>query len=246
VKQYLCRVADIRTLVSNVSLLTFDAPELALALHPGQFVLVRDPAQVDPYLRRTAWLYDIAGSRVELTLPLGDRLVTRIRVGDTLDLLAPLGRAVEFGEGDRHILLIGESGRTTTLLAIARNALEQERAVVLLTRTTSTEAPFPAYLLPPEVEYHTDGDAPSGELFTWADQIVASGSTQLYHDLAGWVRRARYRLEPGWARVLMDLPMPCGTGACFACAIDTSRGIRLACYDGPAFDLAELENVKAL
>ncbi len=37
---------------------------------------------------------------------------------------------------------------------------------------------------------------------------------------------------------LIDVPMPCGTGACYACAVDTARGVKLACADGAWFEPA--------
>ena len=43
------------------------------------------------------------------------------------------------------------------------------------------------------------------------------------------------------AQALVDAPFPCGGIAdCGVCAVRTRRGWRLACKDGPVFDLAEL------
>ena len=244
-KQYLCRVAENRILWSDTQLISFDNPELAALMRPGQFALVRDPASFDPYLRRTAWLYQTNSERLTLTLPAHDSLVARTRVGDTLDLLAPLGRAVEFDTSARHVLLIGEAARIAPLIAIAQHAIAQSRSVVLATRPVSAEQAFPAHLLSPEIEYYNEGNLFDAKLIVWADMIVASGSEELYRALADSVRAARYRLEAGFAQVLVDMPMPCGTGACYACAIETARGIRLACTDGPLFDLAEFMRVRA-
>jgi len=240
-KQHLCRVLESRLLWSSVHLLTLDAPELAPAMRPGQFALLRDPTTFDPYLRRTAWLHRVEGGQVAFTLPANDPLALRARAGDTLDALAPLGRAVEFDASARHILLVGEGARVAPLLAMAENAIRQQRAVVLITRPATPGDVFPAHLLAPEIEYRADADALGAELVTWADAIVASGSDELYRTLADTLRAARYRIEPGLARGLIDRPMPCGVGDCFMCAVETRRGIQRACADGPAFDLAELE-----
>ena len=236
-KQHLCRVTENRTLWADIQLLTLDAP--GLVLHPGQFALARDPSTLDPYLRRTMWLYRIQDERITFTLPVYDPLAVRARNGDIIDILGPLGRPVEFAPSARHILLIGESVRIAPLFAIADNAIAQQREVVLACRGANI---LPAHLLAPEIEYRTDVSAFSPELIAWADAIVASGPGELYRVLADAVRVARYRLEAGLARVLIDLPMPCGTGDCYACAVDTRHGLQLACVDGPAFDLIDLEN----
>jgi dihydroorotate dehydrogenase electron transfer subunit len=241
-KQISCRVSDNRILWGDVQLLTCAAPELARALRPGQFALARDATTFDPYLRRTLWLYHIEGNQVAFTLAANDPLARRARAGDELDLLAPLGHAIEFASSARHILLIGEDTRIAQLIASAHAAVAQGREVVLVSSSTLNN--FPVHLLSPEIEYRSE-EGLNSEVIAWADSIIASGSAEFYRALAGAIRATRYRLEPGFARVLVDLPMPCGTGACCACAVDTARGIRLACVDGPAFDLAEFENRRA-
>jgi len=55
------------------------------------------------------------------------------------------------------------------------------------------------------------------------------------------IRAVRYRLAPAFARALVDVAMPCGDGACYACAIETAHGVQRACVDGPAFDVLEFE-----
>jgi len=247
VKQHLCRVIENRILWADAQLVTFDASELGHALRPGQFALARDATTFDPYLRRALWLYQIEDTRVAFTLSARDPLAARARVGDALDLLAPLGNAIDFDANARRVLLIGEDTRIVRLIALAHAAITQAREVVLASPAPVANGGgygvgvFPAHLLSPEIEYRTD-DALSAELIAWADVVVASGSAELYRALADAIRAARYRLEPGLARVLVDAPMPCGAGACYACAVETARGVQLACADGPAFDLIEFEN----
>jgi dihydroorotate dehydrogenase electron transfer subunit len=238
-KQRLCCITENRQIWSDVRLLTVDAPELAGAMRPGQFARLRDPMTFDPYLRRTAWFYRVDGGRVAWTLPEGDPLAARSRAGDMLDVLAPLGRAIELDPNARHVLLVGQAAHIAPLLAIAERAVLQQREVVLVGRAAEA---FPAHLLPPEIEYRTDPGAMGNELIKWADVIIASGSDELYHALADSVRAVHFQIEPGRVRVLIDVPMPCGTGDCYACAVETRRGIRLACVDGPLFDLSELGN----
>jgi hypothetical protein len=44
------------------------------------------------------------------------------------------------------------------------------------------------------------------------------------------------------AQVLITTPMPCaGLAKCGACAIASRRGWKLACEDGPVFDLNHLK-----
>jgi dihydroorotate dehydrogenase electron transfer subunit len=241
VKAYLCRVLETRTFWADMRVLAFDAPDLGRAVRPGQFAHARDVTMFDPYLRRTLWLYASAGDRVAFILPERDPLAARAHVGVELDLLAPLGNAIEFDANVRRVLLLGESTRIVQLIALAHAAITQAREVVLVHRGTNA---FPAHLLAPEIEYRTD-DPFSAELIAWADAIVASGTTEMYRALGEAIRVARYRLEPGFARVFVDAPMPCSTGVCYVCAVETSRGVRRVCTEGPAFDLSEFEDRRA-
>lgn len=217
-----------------MQLVTFGAPELARTIRPGQFALARDATTHDPYLRRTLWFYSIDGGRVAFTLSAHDPIASRARNGDIIDLLAPMGHAIEFGTNVRRVLFIGEGTQTVKLIAAAHDAIAHHREVVLACVNPNN---FPIHLLSPEVEFRSE-ESLNAELITWADAIIASGSSELYQTLADKIRTTRYLLEPGFARVFIDMPMPCGTGECGACSVDTARGVRFACVDGPVFDLA--------
>ncbi len=243
-KQHLCRVVANTRLAADVRQISFDAAELAATMQPGQFALMRDPRTFDPYLRHRAWFYDVDGTSVVLTLPSADPIAAFARDGDTLDLLASLGRAVDWPESARHILLVGEGSHIPPLVAMARRAVRQGRSVVLAVTAATDREIFPAHLLEPEVEYQA-GVAVNPELFAWADVLIASGSEEMYRRFGDSVRDVRLRLERGFMHVLVNLPMPCGTGECQACAVETSRGIKLACTDGPIFDWRDLENRRA-
>ena len=41
-------------------------------------------------------------------------------------------------------------------------------------------------------------------------------------------------------QVLLEEGMACGTGICYACAVQTRRGMRLVCKDGPKFELLQV------
>ncbi|MBI5301371.1 MAG: hypothetical protein HY868_04470 [Chloroflexi bacterium] len=245
-KQHLCTLIESHTLWSQTHLLTFGAPDLANAFRPAQFALVCDPGSYDPYLRRVAWFYAREGSRISFAMESDDALVARARVGDVLDLLAPLGHALEFDASARRIALFGDDTRIARLVPVAHDAIARGCEVVMAHRA-NTPAPasgggdgegvaFPVHLLSPEIEFRTDADA-LAEVIAWADAVVASGSDVLRQSLAETIRLTRYRLNPGFARVLMDVAMPCGTGVCYACAMETSSGLKRVCVDGPAFDL---------
>ena len=208
-------------------------------MRAGQFALVRDPNTFDPYLRRTAWLYHIENGRVIFAVRADDGLTRRLQPGNLIDVLAPIGNTITFATSIKHGLLVGEDEHITHLIAIAQAALTQNLEIVLVHHALAPDKIFPAHLLAPEIEYHTD--PANNDLLMWADALVLSGSDEFYRTMAERVRDARYRLESGFARALIDRSMPCGTGECFTCAIDTRNGIKRTCVEGPWFDLKDLQ-----
>jgi dihydroorotate dehydrogenase electron transfer subunit len=54
------------------------------------------------------------------------------------------------------------------------------------------------------------------------------------------VRAGTLRWERGFAQVALPGAMPCGVGTCQGCLVETRDGARLACRDGPVFDLRDL------
>jgi hypothetical protein len=78
------------------------------------------------------------------------------------------------------------------------------------------------------------------ETCAWADYAaidVDRGSLPALRDLLGHRRGMQ-------GQALVHTPMPCGALAeCGVCAVTFRRGWKLACKDGPVFDLSELLRV---
>jgi dihydroorotate dehydrogenase electron transfer subunit len=149
-------------------------------------------------------------------------------VGSRLDLLGPIGNGFRPPPGARRWLLAAPGGRADRLLPLLDQAVERGAAVALHARP-----PLPR--LPPQVEFVRE----VREALPWCDYLALELTAA---DLEGWLRG-----EVGWAdrlpgntQALVDLPMPCGLGACDACAVPARRGWRRACRDGPVFEWSDL------
>ncbi|HEX7253228.1 MAG TPA: dihydroorotate dehydrogenase electron transfer subunit [Thermoanaerobaculia bacterium] len=75
---------------------TFEAPDLARAVAPGQFAMLEVPGQIRPYLRRAYSIADVALSRGEVeflvkTIGPGTRALEELSEGAEVRLLGPLG-----------------------------------------------------------------------------------------------------------------------------------------------------------
>ena len=77
-------------------------------------------------------------------------------------------------------------------------------------------------------------------LVRWADCVCIAADPATYPALAEIVRDVRLGPSERFAQALVAPPMVCGVGACQGCGVRTARGFKLACTDGPVFDLLEL------
>ncbi|HJW14254.1 MAG TPA: FAD-binding oxidoreductase, partial [Thermoanaerobaculia bacterium] len=97
---------------------TFEAPSLAGAFAPGQFVMLDLPGRARPYLRRAYSIADADTSRGEVELLLrrvgpGTAGLEELPEGSVAKLLGPLGNGFSFGdlaEGQRVAVVAGGIG----------------------------------------------------------------------------------------------------------------------------------------
>jgi dihydroorotate dehydrogenase electron transfer subunit len=113
-------------------LLRLEAPALARAILPGQFVMLRLPGGTDPLLGRPFALYDtvldasgepFAVDIVYLVVGKLTRLLATLRSGNTLAVWGPLGNGFPDLDGVDHVALIAGGIGQTPFLAHVRDLL---------------------------------------------------------------------------------------------------------------------------
>ena len=135
------------------------------------------------------------------------------------------------------------------LLTLIDRALAAGKRVLLLHEAPTAAQLFPPAGLPIDVEIRlatkdgSQGHTGSSldllpELAQWADQICAVGNPEWYGALVRTLEEHRLRVGKGlaWGLIAPEV-MPCGMGVCGGCVIETGRGYRNPCVDGPVFDL---------
>jgi dihydroorotate dehydrogenase electron transfer subunit len=79
------------------------------------------------------------------------------------------------------------------------------------------------------------------DFLDWADQVYACGPVDMYKAMAEMSLRAkRSNLKLTKCQVSLEVRMGCGFGACYGCTINTKKGLKQICRDGPVFELDDI------
>jgi dihydroorotate dehydrogenase electron transfer subunit len=199
-----------RQILPGQWLQSFHAPELATGSRAGQFVHVRTGDLSGLVLRRPFSINtaDPATGIVTLhfrTVGRGTEWMTRLRPGERLDVLGPLGRPFEVDPRNRHLLLIAGGLGMAGIRMLADEAVRDGRRVTILFGAQSAVHVYPSNLLPDEVEYVVATDDGSlghhgfvtelvPDYEAWADQAFACGPHQMLKRLAALAAGRRQRL----------------------------------------------------
>lgn len=234
--------------------LTFHAPEIAPQLAAGRFVLADLDCCLRQYLRTPLFPARLAAEEFDV-LVLPDHPAGTLRAGMHVNLIGPLGRGFEIPAAARRRLLVASAAHLPALLPLASptpdSSQKSEVSTTLLLEAPTAAQLYPIRLLPPALEVHVvtaDGSAGHAgalrdlfpQLAHWADCMCIAGDPAIYPTLAEIVRQVRVNPGRRLAQALVVPPLACGTGACQGCAVQVVDGFRLACTDGPVFDLLEL------
>lgn len=216
---------------------------------PGKYILARNPAGSDsvvgwllfpggipsprPSSRQSALQTDSFSSFTAGPIP------STWRPGDSLNLRGPLGHGFRLPKNARRLALVALGDTASRLLTLIPPALESGADIALFCEAPlhpRTHAPLPSI-----VEIHSLSDLP--EIKSWPDFLALDLPLDALPTLRQTLGLGPHERLPCPAQALIWTPMPCGALAdCGVCAIPARRGgYKLACKDGPVFDLNDLE-----
>lgn len=184
----------------------------------------------------------------------GLRWLQGLAPGRSLNVIGPLGRQYAFAGSQRALIVLADTPSLPLMLPAIHHMLDRGGRVVLIWSVESTAPPELLASIPIQVEVHratgTDGwMTPLVDTLRWGDCLLAAlqppnnpnQTPQAYHTLAYLLRTHRFRIEPGYAHVLMPADSVCGYGACLACVVPTAKdGFTRACLHGPLFPLEDI------
>lgn len=245
----LSEVLDNRKVAGDVYLVSVRAPRIVKQAQPGQFVHLRVGNSDHPLLRRPFSVHWVEGEKFEIlyqVVGIGTRLFSRVRSGETLDLIGPLGRGFDLSGAGSALIVAGGLGIAP--LAFLAQRLRGKSLTVLIGGATKELILCEERMrrLAAEVRVITE-DGSSGakglvtdlltSYLTQAGAVFACGPRQMLKAVKDACRE-RSGLS---TQVCLEDRMGCGVGACLGCAVRSSKGrYKRVCSDGPVFRASEV------
>ena len=269
-RQFTAPVTHAEPLARNTHLLRLAVPDLARAIRPGQFVMLRLRGGGDPLLGRPFALYDTvlnaAGQPVGIDivyLVVGKvtRLMADLRPGDAVEVWGPLGNGFPEPTGSDHVALVAGGIGQTPFLAHVRELLGtrgyagqpprrrvQRVSLYYGVRSADLAAGVDDFRAAGATVHLTSDDGSVGHHGYVTGLLEQHEAPQHLFGcgpepmLKALADQARRRGIP--CHLSLETPMACGVGICFSCVTPVRTGdgwdYRRVCVDGPVFDAQAL------
>jgi len=221
-------------------------PEVAEEAKPGQFVHIK----VEGFtLRRPISICDIdrRNGSIRIVFEIrgrGTAKLTDANVGDSIDMIAPLGNGFSLFDDiapDRRIITVGGGIGVAPLLGAAKHFRESATAILgfrsydkiilandfkqndvhVITCTDDGSVGFKGTVTAPLEAELAKNDV---------DMVYACGPQPMLAAIVKVCEKAGVKCE-----LSLEQRMGCGVGACAVCACEVKSGMLMVCKDGPVF-----------
>ena len=241
------------TISADYFVLYLKSPETLPLIFPGQFAEVLVSNSTTTYLRRPFSIYDTDYKTNELSLLIkrvgdGTIALSKLKQGDTLNLVYPLGNTFSMPSGEKALLVGGGVGIAPMLLLAKHLKAKGFKPDVLIGGRSVNDIVEPEkYLSYGEVFITTD-DGSAGEIGMVTQHTVFSKKINEYSVIYACGPDPMMKVIAEYSsknnifcEVSLENLMGCGIGACLCCVVDTVRGNLCTCVDGPVFNTKDLK-----
>jgi dihydroorotate dehydrogenase electron transfer subunit len=247
--------------------MTVDLPRSFPTPAPGQFVMIRNAEHGEILLPRPISVYGFQRHGEQTTVDLlyyiagrGTSLFSRMRPGEKLSILGPLGRGFTIPAGVKKVILVAGGVGAAPLIFLLRSGLmpaDDKKSMELIfylgARTEELLTGLERLNGVCDLKICTDDGSREycgpvtdllkrdiGEYNPEDTVIYACGPAAMIRAMGHLLNRNPIRCQ-----VSLEERMACGLGACLGCAVAVrceagKTDYRRVCKDGPVFDLREI------
>jgi dihydroorotate dehydrogenase electron transfer subunit len=237
--------------------LTLSSQRISKESNPGQFVMVKCGTATDPLLRRPISLHNIDRTmgKIELLYRVvgkGTLMLSEKKPGEDVDIIGPLGNGFKIDLTKDVAIIIGGGAGIAPLYALAKNLISKVKAVYVLIGANNINAVLceddfkklgcETVVTTDDGTYGKHGlvtdillDIIDSKVVALHSHVYACGPRPMIKSLQSI---SHERMIP--MQVSLEEWMACGIGACNGCTIETKKGLKKVCSDGPVFDIGDL------
>jgi dihydroorotate dehydrogenase electron transfer subunit len=250
--QEICTVSKVKEVAPNIFALEFLSPEIARTAIPGQFVNIKIEGARFPLWRRPMSVCDIEGETVKILFNVvgrGTAILAHASPGESIDVVGPLGRGFDFAWRSSHAVIVA-GGLGVAPFPFLTRVLSQKGISIATFVGARTANQIILDGLENTSVATDDGSrgyrgsvvdllrSHLGKVRVSNPIVFTCGPTPMFGSLQRIIRDVDISCEAA-----VETPMACGIGLCQGCAIETAEGTKkykLACKDGPVFDLRHI------
>jgi dihydroorotate dehydrogenase electron transfer subunit len=233
-------ITENSNIAKNVYRMTL-AGDTSAIKNPGEFINIRLEGF---YLRRPISVYDVSDSAVTIIYKVvgkGTQAMSRMTVGERLQVLTGLGNGYDLSLSGERPLLIGGGVGVPPMYLLAKRLLDQGKRVSVILGFNTEEEVFgeDAFkALGCDVTVTTvDG---SRGVKGFVTDALPDSYTYFYTCGPEPMLKAVYKATATSGQFSFEERMGCGFGACMGCSCKTVTGYKRICKDGPVLKKEEI------
>ncbi len=244
-----------KQLTDRLWLVDVQVENLASQLEPGQFVHMQIPGMEGHILRRPFSVFYVNDDCSVITIlyqvvGFGSKHLTTVQPGAEVSVIGPVGHGWHAPEGIEHALLVAGGVGGAPLFLHAKELVGQgiDVEVVLGAQNAQALVVEPEYTKLLGTEPHIATDDGSRGHAGFCTDVVAKRIEEKHFDYVACCGPepmmkivSGITLKAGIPTFIsLEKRMACGIGACLSCIVETKRGRKRSCVDGPVFDASEV------
>ncbi len=249
------RVVANESIGGDFFLMTLKFDDEVPDVRPGQFVEVRIKGADGVMLRRPISIHDFDAAKRTMSLLVhivgdGTKALSQYAIGDTVDIVYPLGNGFDLEKAGDRPLLVGGGVGVAPLFLLAKELKSRgaEPVFLLGAKTADGVLRRSEYQAVCKVDIATeDGSLGvkgfvtnhpdlSNEGLRNFTSVLQCGPTPMMKAVAAKAMEAGVECFAS-----LENMMACGIGVCLCCVNDTVNGMKRVCADGPVFNVKELK-----
>ncbi|MCJ7497772.1 MAG: dihydroorotate dehydrogenase electron transfer subunit [candidate division Zixibacteria bacterium] len=254
-------IFSIESLNEKVFRLKIFSPNIAQRALPGNFCHLRVNQTYSPLLRRAFSFHQVEKNKNSFELLIkvvgpGTEILSRKNPVEKIDLLAPLGDSFTFPKKNEDMALLAGGMGIAPLFCLMdfllKKKLSPEKITLFFGVKKKEELILMEELVSSGIKLHIateDGSAGYKGLITSLfyqelkekrviiknTKFYACGPNPMLKEVSSISRKLNINCQ-----VSLENHMPCGIGACLGCVVNTVKGYKRVCKDGPVFDAREV------